>query len=202
MQLTLEMLEMLLDPESGQQEPEPEGEPQKVREHERRPHGRAPLPEHLPRVQIELLPREVQHDGLDAFVRVGEEVREVLERRPASMVAVRIVAGDPMVHTRDGRRTLLGIEPVAVGDYATLVLPDGLGLVARGSGLWTGVERTLPTCEVSRAVVAALPAPRGSLRAILPGAEHRGRSGTNVVDTDALFEAVVRATLARCIPGV
>lgn len=90
-QLTLQMLEMLLDPEAGQREPEPAGEPQKVREHERRPHGRAPLPEHLPRVQIELLPPEVQHGGLDAFVRVGEEVREVLERRPASMVAVRIV---------------------------------------------------------------------------------------------------------------
>ena len=29
--------------------------------------------------------------GLDAFVRIGEEVREVLERRRASMVAVRIV---------------------------------------------------------------------------------------------------------------
>ena len=78
LQLTLQMLEMLLDPESGQHEPEPAGEPQKVREHERRPHGRAPLPEHLPRVQSELLPPEVQHDGLDVFVRVGEAVREVL----------------------------------------------------------------------------------------------------------------------------
>lgn len=43
LQLTLQMLEMLLDPESGQHEPEPAGEPQKVREHERRPHRRAPL---------------------------------------------------------------------------------------------------------------------------------------------------------------
>jgi len=32
--------------------------------------------------EIELVPPEVQHAGLDAFVRVGEEVREVLERRP------------------------------------------------------------------------------------------------------------------------
>jgi transposase len=49
------------------------------------------LPEYLPRVQIELRPPEVQHAGLDAFMGVGEEVREVLERRPASMVVVRIV---------------------------------------------------------------------------------------------------------------
>ena len=90
-QLTLQMLEMLLDPEAGQPEPEPEPEPQKVREHERRGHGRAPLAEHLPRVEIVLLPPEVQQQGLDAFLRVGEEVREVLERRPASMVVVRIV---------------------------------------------------------------------------------------------------------------
>ena len=90
-QLTLQMLEMLLDPEAGQPEPEPAAEPQKVREHERRGHGRAPLAEHLPRVEIVLLPPEVQQQGLDAFLRVGEEVREVLERRPASMVVVRIV---------------------------------------------------------------------------------------------------------------
>lgn len=90
LQLTMQMLEMLLDPEAGQDAP-PAEEPRKVREHERRMHGRAPLPEQLPRVEIELLPLEVQRGGLDAFVRIGQEVREVLERRPASMVAVRIV---------------------------------------------------------------------------------------------------------------
>jgi len=90
-QLTLQMLEMMLDPEAAEREPEPAQETQKVREHERARHGRAPLAEHLPRVEIVLLPPEVQQAGLDAFVRVGEEVREVLERRPASMVAVRIV---------------------------------------------------------------------------------------------------------------
>jgi transposase len=90
-QLTLQMLEMMLDPEAGQNEPLPAEETQKVREHDRRKHGRAPLAEHLPRVVIEVLPLEVQRAGLDAFERVGEEVREVLERRPASMVAVRIV---------------------------------------------------------------------------------------------------------------
>lgn len=90
-QLTLQMLEMLLDPEATQCDPEPAEETEKVREHARRKHGRAPLPEHLPRVVIEVLPPEVQQRGLDAFVRIGEEVREVLERRSASMVAVVLV---------------------------------------------------------------------------------------------------------------
>lgn len=89
--LTLQMLETLLDPEAAERASQPAEEPQQVRGHERRRHGRAPLPEHLPRVVIEVLPPEVQQAGLDAFVRVGEEVREVLERRPASMVAVRVV---------------------------------------------------------------------------------------------------------------
>lgn len=62
-----------------------------VREHERRSPGRRPLPEHLPRVEIEILPPEVQQAGLDAFKRIGQEVQEVLERRPASMVVVRLV---------------------------------------------------------------------------------------------------------------
>ena len=39
-----------------------------VREHERRkPTGRRPLPETLPRVDIEIVPPEVERDGRDAF---------------------------------------------------------------------------------------------------------------------------------------
>jgi hypothetical protein len=38
-----------------------------------------------------VLPPEVQRRGLDAFQRIGQEVREVLERRRAALVAVRIV---------------------------------------------------------------------------------------------------------------
>ena len=91
-QLTLQMLEMLLGEEDESQAPRvPGDDSEKVREHERRKPGRKLLPEHLPRVEIEVLPIEVQRKGLDAFTRVGQEVREVLERRPASMVAVRIV---------------------------------------------------------------------------------------------------------------
>lgn len=53
--------------------------------------ARRALPEALPRVEIEVTPPEVQEEGLAAFRRIGEEVSEVVERRPASLVVVRIV---------------------------------------------------------------------------------------------------------------
>ena len=93
-QLALSMLDMLLGepkPAENQQQPTPSPETSPVREHERRSPGRRPLPEHLPRVEIEILPPEVQQAGLDAYKRIGQEVQEVLERRPASMVVVRLV---------------------------------------------------------------------------------------------------------------
>jgi transposase len=55
----------------------------------KKPTGRKPLPETLPRVDIEVLPPEVQAQGLDAFRRIGEDVSETVERRPASLVVVR-----------------------------------------------------------------------------------------------------------------
>jgi transposase len=67
--------------------PEPE---QKVPAHTRRKSVRKPLPDTLPRVAIEILPPEVQREGLDAFELVGADTREVLERRPASCVVVAI----------------------------------------------------------------------------------------------------------------
>src|SRR5262249_4056215 len=67
-------------------------ETQTVKEHERRkPTGRQPLPEQLPRIEIEIIPPEVQQRGLDAFERIGEETSETVERRPASIVVVRTV---------------------------------------------------------------------------------------------------------------
>ena len=57
----------------------------------RKPTGRKPLPEHLPRVEIEVLPPEVRKHGLDAFERIGEDVCETVERRPASLVVARVI---------------------------------------------------------------------------------------------------------------
>lgn len=65
---------------------------EKVREHTRqKPTGRRPLPDNLPRIDIEILPEEVKRDGLAAFEKIGEEVTEVIERRPASLVVARII---------------------------------------------------------------------------------------------------------------
>jgi transposase len=55
------------------------------------PHGRQKLPEHLPVERIELLPPEVRDERAAEMVRIGEEVSETLEWRPASFVRVQIV---------------------------------------------------------------------------------------------------------------
>ena len=57
----------------------------------RKPTGRKPLSESLPRVDIEVIPEDVQREGLDAFERIGEDVSEVVERRPSSLVVVRTI---------------------------------------------------------------------------------------------------------------
>jgi transposase len=86
-QLTLSMLEMLLGEAQKKVEP-----PQiEIAAHQRpKPTGRKPLPEHLPRFDVTLLPEEVEREGLDAFERIGEEVTETVERRPGAFVVVRV----------------------------------------------------------------------------------------------------------------
>jgi transposase len=91
-QLTLSLLAMLTEGSAPEQPEATAEQKQKVEAHERRkPTGRKPLPEHLPRILVEVLPPEVQQAGLTAFERIGEEVSEVLERRQASLVVVRTV---------------------------------------------------------------------------------------------------------------
>jgi transposase len=64
---------------------------EEVRAHKRtKPTGRKPLPEELPRIDVEVLPPEVQRGGLDAFRRIGEDVTETVEWRRASLVVVRM----------------------------------------------------------------------------------------------------------------
>jgi hypothetical protein len=91
-QLSLALLATLLGERAGADATTPEiPQTEPVSAHTRsKPTGRKPLPEHLPRVDIEVLPPEVQQAGLAAFERIGEEVTEIVERRPASLVVVRI----------------------------------------------------------------------------------------------------------------
>jgi len=120
-QLTLALLTTLLG-EHGAAGPTPL-ETQPVRAHERtKPVGRKPLPEHLPRVDVELLPLEVQRQGLDQFERIGEEVSEVLERRPASAVVVRVIR--PKFVPKDRLRN--APTPVWIAEPADLPITRGL----------------------------------------------------------------------------
>jgi len=77
----------------GEQAPQPPQPPpvEQVQAHVRaKPTGRKPLPETLPRVDIEVIPPEVQEQGLASFERIGEDVTETVERRPGSLVVVRV----------------------------------------------------------------------------------------------------------------
>jgi transposase len=88
-QLSLGMLGLLLNKRT---EPAEGSDTTPVKPHERqKPTGRKPLPETLPRVDIYVLPDDVQRRGLDAYTKIGEDISEVLERRSASMVVARII---------------------------------------------------------------------------------------------------------------
>lgn len=110
-QLTMSILEMVGATSSPTPEPDTSS---KVREHERaKPTGRKPLPEKLPRVDVTVLPPEVQAAGTDAFEKIGEDTTETVERRPASLVVVvvhkpKFVAKD---RTRGEETTVLQAPP-------------------------------------------------------------------------------------------
>lgn len=88
-QLTLGSVLAMLVPEAP-----PEVEKTVVPQHTRvKPTGRKPPPENLPRIDFEVLPPQVQKEGLDAFERIGETVCETVERRPSTTVVMRTVRG-------------------------------------------------------------------------------------------------------------
>ena len=90
-QLSMAVLATLLGERAGAVEQAVAPDEQKVREHTRpKPTGRKPLPENLPRIEIEILPEEVERQGRDAFETIGEDVTETVERRPGSLVVVRV----------------------------------------------------------------------------------------------------------------
>ena len=117
-QLTLALLELMLEQHGAAALVKKET----VRAHERqKPRGRQPLPDHLPRVDVELIPFEVQQGGLENFRRIGEEVSEVLERRRASSVVVRVIR--PKFVAKDAPRQ--GPVQVLIGEPADLPILRG-----------------------------------------------------------------------------
>jgi transposase len=121
-QLSLAILGLMLDKDAASKAPEPPVVEQVVAEHTRKKPARNPFPDELPRVTIELLPPEVEREGLDAFEYVGQDTREVLERRPASNVIVRLVYKKYVRKERQNR------ESTDVLRCATVELPIERGL--------------------------------------------------------------------------
>lgn len=109
-QLALDVLSMALE----EREAEEPVRHEEVRAHKRKkPTGRQLRPEDIPRIDIEVLPPEVQREGLDAFERIGEETSEVMERRPASFVLVRTVRPKFVRKDRDRNgKTRVYVAPV------------------------------------------------------------------------------------------
>ena len=77
--------------EKTEAEPMPNSVRRTGKEKKKTPHGRQTLPEHLPLERIELpAPVEVAENP-DDYKKVGEDVSETLERRPATLVRVQVV---------------------------------------------------------------------------------------------------------------
>jgi transposase len=117
-QLTMSLLGMLLGDDARgipatTEPPAPAAETPVAAHTRAKPTGRKPLPEKLPRVEIEVLPPEVQQKGTDAFQRIGEDVTETVERRPASLVVVRVRKPKfvPKERERNAETTVLQASP-------------------------------------------------------------------------------------------
>jgi transposase len=120
-QLSLAMLEMAFGSGEPVAAESPEAE-QLITEYTRGKAKRKPLPENLPRVPIEILPLEVQKEGLDAFELVGTDVREVLERRAPSTVVVQFIYKKFVRKDRDPSETTVVYSPETV----EMPIPRGL----------------------------------------------------------------------------
>lgn len=125
-QLSLAILELL---DAGAGTPEPEPQTETIRYQRTKPTGRKPVPASLPVVEFEIIPDDVQQIGLENFDKIGEEVRDVIERRPASLVHVRIRRGK---YAPKGRVRTEETE-ISIAEPAETPIPKGLagpGLLA------------------------------------------------------------------------
>jgi transposase len=132
-QLSLAVLRLALGLKDDEEESKPPpAEEQTIAEHTRRKPVRKAIPANVPRITIEMLPEEVKRQGLDAFERIGEDTREVLERRPASTVALRFVYPKFVAvdRTPDAPTAVLVAEavemPIARGTAGPAMLADTL----------------------------------------------------------------------------
>jgi len=158
-----------------------------------KPTGRKPLPEHLPRIDVEVVPEEVQRLGLDAFEKISEDMSEVLERRPASLVVVRVHR--PKFVPKGRERA----EATVVEQAAPLELPIERGLAGPGLLADTIVRRWqdhLPAnrlesiyardgLELARSTICGWHMELAGLAAPLVNAMWKDALGSPVLCTDA-----------------
>lgn len=129
-QLSLAILGLMLG--GGEEPPAPpadEESTQVIPEHTRKVPKRRGPSDDWPRVYIELIPPEVEREGLDAFDIIGQETRGVLERRPASCVFVEVVRKK---FVRKADKQVLETT-VYIADPLPLPIPKGIagpGLLA------------------------------------------------------------------------
>lgn len=95
------------------------------------PHGRNKVPEHLPTERIELVPAEVQREP-DAWERIGEETRELIEWRSASHVRVVVVRPKYVRKGVDAKKVVIA-QPLAT--------PIERGLAGPGLLAWVLVSK-------------------------------------------------------------
>jgi transposase len=139
-QLSLQLLAGLLgerdatmgDDSDADSDATEEPEPKKPR---RKPTGRKPIPEHLPVVEIELIPDDVMAKGLEHFDRVGEEVISTIERRPSAFVNCRVVRPKFLPKDRDR------LAPADFSIAEPIALPIERGLAGPGLLSETVVRR-------------------------------------------------------------
>jgi transposase len=159
-QLSLAILAMAMGaPSAGQGEAAVEK--QLVPQHTRRKPKRKPPAEDLPRVQFEILPPEVEREGLDAFELIGTETRSVLERRPSSNVVVEIVY-KKFVRKAEKR----GTQPQQSAQDAAETVPAALEITATAAGAISATAEVASQGGQETKVLVAdtveLPIPRGS----------------------------------------
>jgi len=128
-QITMSILAMMT---GGAAAPAAEPNPKEtVRAHQRaKPTGRQVLPASLPRIDVEVLPPEVQARGTEAFEKIGEDVTETVERRPASLVVLRVHKPKFVEKGRDLKREVKVLQaeppelPIARGLAGPALLAD------------------------------------------------------------------------------
>jgi len=126
-QLSLGVLELMFG-DRANAELEELADERTVKEHKRKPPtGRKPIPENLPRVDIVIVPEEVEREGIDSFDKIGEDVTEVVERRPAALVVARVIK------PKFVRKNRSADDGIVMGETPGLPIPRGLagpGLLA------------------------------------------------------------------------